>query len=88
MGMGPGWAGGGVYRVPTQLLGERPRTAKRAPEALQGLEWVVLGLGRTGRAGRAMYHPSGPVGHLRCPPCTLPLDMPSLANRARFHDIS
>ena len=36
------------------LLGERCTTAKRAPEALQGLEWVVVQLGRTLDSGLAM----------------------------------
>ena len=34
--MGTGWVPGGVYRVPSQLLGEGPGTAKRAPEAPAG----------------------------------------------------
>ena len=44
--MGTGWVGGGVYPIPSWLLEERCLTAKRAPEALQGLEWVVRQLGR------------------------------------------
>ena len=92
--MGTGWVGGGVYPVPSQLLGEGPRTAKRAPEAPQVLEWVVLGAGRPGSnqcsaAGRA------PGTTLRARSGTL--QVPSLsqdpsecrlwAYRARFKDI-
>ena len=50
-GYGTGW----VYRVGVQegYTGyypapreDSPMTAERAPEGLQGLEWVVIGLGR------------------------------------------
>ena len=37
VGIGRGYTG----YPPSQLLGERYLTAKRAPEGLQGLEWVV-----------------------------------------------
>ena len=72
----PGWL---YWVLPSHLLEEVPSTAERAPEALQGLEWVVLGAGRTGlgtAAGTALYHPAGPVGALRAPPCTGPCRMP------------
>ena len=48
--MGTGWVQGGAIPgyYPASTKGG-PRTAKRAPEALQGLEWVVLG--RNARCG-------------------------------------
>ena len=51
---------------PATLLEEQTPTAKRAPEALQGLEWVV-GVQRT-----PGDHPSGPVGPCRALPVTSP----------------
>ena len=42
-------------------------TAERAPEALQGLEWVVM-LQRV--QGRPVTTPAGP-GRACCPPCHL-----------------
>ena len=36
------------------MLEERLLTAKRAPEALAGLEWVVSKLGRTGLVDRGV----------------------------------
>ena len=69
---------GGLYRVPTHrtpaLLGEQTLPAKRAPEGLQGLEWVGRVQRANGRRGRVLYHPSGPVGATRGPPCTGPLE--------------
>ena len=42
VGYGDRWGRGRGIPVPSQLLGERYLTAKRAPEApARGLEWVV-----------------------------------------------
>ena len=40
-----GWVGEGLYRCTTQPLREVPEPAERAPEGLQGLEWVGSGAG-------------------------------------------
>ena len=47
---------GGLYRVPSQLLREGSETAERAPEALQGLEWVVS---EAGIPSTSSTHPCG-----------------------------
>ena len=84
------WGPGG-YRegytgyYPATLLEEGPDTAERAPEGLQGLEWVVSGAGRTGD-GR--YHPAGPVGPASRPSLYLPCKAASGPIRARFKVIS
>ena len=85
----PGW----VYRVgsrvgntgtPSQLLEEQTQTAERAPDALQGREWVVWVQRTYRRRGRVLYHPPGPVGAVPAPPCTGPLGMPPPANRGEI----
>ena len=64
-----------VYYPPSQLLEEVLGTAKRAPEAQHGLEWVVPRAGRTGEylvfGGWAAPEttPAGPGRSPRCPPC-------------------
>ena len=64
-----------------------PLTAKRAPEALVGLEWVVSGSRPQGCVGGSQDHPSGPVGTLRVPPCPGTLECRLLANKARIRSI-
>ena len=85
----PGW----VYRVGRQggytgvlpsHRGEVPSTAKRAPEAPWGLEWVVLGTGRApGTVGGD--GPVPPYGPGRStpggPPCTGPCRLPTYGQR-------
>ena len=88
-GYGDGWVPGrGNTGTQPSCSGRGPRTAKRAPEALQGLEWVVLGA----RASvQAWYHPAGPVGSLRAPPCTSPSLLGNAASwpiRARLRSYS
>ena len=55
-GVYPGWCrlggqGRGNTGTPSHLLEEVHLTAKRAPEGLQGLEWVVRWTGRPGCTG-------------------------------------
>ena len=71
-------AGRGIP-VPSQLLGEGPRTSEAGPEGPAGLEWWVLGPGRPGEyqvfGGGDGYldHPAGPVG---APLVPLPVQIP------------
>ena len=62
-------------------------TAKRAPEALQGLEWVVI---CCSAPVQHQDHPCGarsvPAGP-PCPGASLPENARLLANKARFHHI-
>ena len=77
----PGWVPGraipGYYPAPAR---KGPCTAKRAPEGLQGLEWVVHGAWTRHpvRPG-SCTHPLGPVGPLQGPPWyrTLPRANPA-----------
>ena len=48
-----GWTGRAIPGTTQHAARGGPRTAKRAPEALQGLEWVVLGPDVRGTAGHA-----------------------------------
>ena len=97
MGAGYGvWYQGGVYRVgtwegytgtsPSQpaLLEETPRQRSGPPEALQGLEWGGLGVGRTGGSVggscTTLRARSVPVG----PPCTGPLETPPPGHRGEI----
>ena len=70
-----GWGWGGLYRVPTQLLGEVPTDSEAGPEApARGLEWWSVG---TGRGTAPRYHPAGPVGSETLPvPRTLRMRPP------------
>ena len=52
-----GWVYGGLYRVPTRLLGEVLIPSGAGPEALQGLEWWGM---RAGRSGLQTTHSSLP----------------------------
>ena len=76
---------GGVIPVPSPAArGGKVLTAKRAPEGLQGLEWVVRAwtdvLGR--RRGRALYPPFGPGRSTPVAlPGTGPLECRLLANK-------
>ena len=96
LGTTAGWVGGpGEYYPPSMLLEEVPGTAKRAPEHLQGAEWVVPGAGRTGEYGDGggdgpCTTPAGPGrSPCRCPPCTGTLRIAALQPiRARFQVIS
>ena len=80
MGMGTGWGGGGVIPgTPSPLLEERyPDRRSRAPEALQGLEWVV----RVARTPIPVLHP--PFGPGRAPVPSLVQDLPFLANNGEI----
>ena len=64
-----GWVAGWVIPgpVPTQPAARKevPRTAKRAPEGLQGLEWVVRGAGCVRASDPTTPDPAGPPGPLR-----------------------
>ena len=79
--LGGVWGLGGVERgntrAPSHLLEEVPCTAKRAPEALAGLEWVVHGAGRALQSGPpcgpGRSHPVGPP----CPDLRFPVKRPS-----------
>ena len=69
-----GWVWGGAipgyYPAPAR---KGPRTAERAPEGLQGLEWVVLGAWTRHPYVQAPGPPlRGPVGSLWDPPCPGP----------------
>ena len=79
---------GGVYRVPTQLLGRGPWTAKRARKALQGPGVVVHGA----RANEAAGTVRTTLRARSVPPCgpslSFPLKCRLWAKGARFHDIS
>ena len=75
------------YYPPTAQGGPEP--AERAPEGLQGLEWVGSGTGAcpcsVRRWAAPRYHPAGPVG-LTEPSLYLgPLDAASGPITARFH---
>ena len=67
---------GGLYRGSTPShpapREDGPMTAKRAPEAPQGLEWVVMGSGRVswgdGGRGGSCTTPAGPGRSLRALP--------------------
>ena len=51
-------------------------TAKRAPEAPRGLEWVVMGSSDGPAAGRAMgTHPAGPVSPTPGGPSLVPIPL-------------
>ena len=69
-GYGEGYTG----YYPAAARGEVHMTAKRAPEGLQGLEWVVI------CSSDARTHPSGPVGALQAPPWCSPGNAASGAN--------
>ena len=75
----------GLYRGTTQLLEEGPRySRRRAPEALQGLEWVVPG-SRTYWGRCRSVPPSGPGRYpCRVPPCTDPPLCRLLANKGEI----
>ena len=88
VGTGEGYTG----YYPHRPREEEPNPAERAPEALQGLEWVGLGSGRVSlgvrRVGGPWYHPSGPVGPCRPSLYQGPWNPASGPIRARFHVIS
>ena len=64
---------------------EGPDTAKRAPEALQGPEWVVSGAGRVTGGWTGIPHPAGPVGLARQPSLGIPSECRLLANRGEIN---
>ena len=55
----------GSTTQPLRERGSQPSTAKRAPEGLQGLEWVVLGVRGPGGWTDPGTHPSGARSVLR-----------------------
>ena len=79
-----GWViQGSEHGKPTFAKGDL-QTAERAPEAPQGLEWVVC-RSEYPVGAAPWYHPSGPVGHPWCPPCTRPpLAARLLANKGEI----
>ena len=85
-----GWVLGRAIPVyyPAGCCEEPTLTAKRAPEAPVGLEWVVRVGGDYGvwgrRRGRSYPHPPGPVGPPG-PSLGYDLRMPPHSQRARYH---
>ena len=85
----PGWVLGGYtgegytgYYPAT--AGETSRQRSGPPEALQGLEWGGLEVGRApGTVGGdgSQDHPAGPVGALWAPPCPGTLGMPTYGQK-------
>ena len=53
-------------------------TAERAPEALQGPEWVVMGSRTDGAVCGSQDHPCGARSVPAAPPCPGTLRMPPL----------
>ena len=84
VGIRGGYTGGYTGEYPAARGGPNP--AKRAPEALQGLEWVGLGPGVTGDGGG-----NGHIPTLRArsgsesPPWDMPSECRLTAKRARIH---
>ena len=89
MGMGTGWVQGGVIPgTPPAARGGNPDRRSRAPEALQGLEWVVRVDGRTGGAVQAPTMRARSVSLQEPSLVPAPLTAASWPIRARIDPIS
>ena len=89
MGIQGGYTGVGTGGVlPSYRARKVPGTAERAPEGPQGLEWVVPGAWarvlQCSAAGRALYHPAGPVRHPGAFPVQDPCKCRLLANKGEI----
>ena len=81
-GMGTRVGGGGVIPGTQHAArGVLPMTAERAPEGLQGLEWVVMGRADVLGTAAVRTHPAGPVG-------TTPWSLPGSALIAALQPIT
>ena len=88
--VGYGWVGIPGVVPPTDHAEEPTQVhpAERAPEALQGLEWVGCTARANGRAGRLLVPPYGPGRSLWALPVPGPSECPPWTNRARIDLIS
>ena len=90
--MGTGWVAGwaipGTTPAPRKEVPVQRSGPRKACRAWSGWYWGRVRVLSVRRRGRLLYHPPGPVGLLRSPPCTGPLECRLRANMARFRDIS